>query len=95
MSVVTFATPDPTTLSDSTGNLRVVDTEVTLDERVDSWIAAGGNASEAETLRYRAALFMRVPRTLSHDQVVEVNCPLLSRSAMKELTASCSSTSAR
>ncbi|CEO96342.1 hypothetical protein PBRA_005013, partial [Plasmodiophora brassicae] len=54
-------------------NLRVIDTEVSLDERVDSWIASGGAVDQAETLRYRAAIFQRVKKGVAPNEVLDLN----------------------
>eukprot|EP00027_Filamoeba_sp_ATCC50430_P016759 CAMPEP_0168569714 /NCGR_PEP_ID=MMETSP0413-20121227/16321_1 /TAXON_ID=136452 /ORGANISM="Filamoeba nolandi, Strain NC-AS-23-1" /LENGTH=833 /DNA_ID=CAMNT_0008602261 /DNA_START=610 /DNA_END=3111 /DNA_ORIENTATION=- len=44
--------------------LQVIDTLVTIDERIEAWKNAGGNAAEAELMRYNAVLYQRMPRDL-------------------------------
>jgi Leucine-rich repeat (LRR) protein len=42
-------------------SLRVLDTEITVNERVEAWQAGGLSAAEAETLRAQIALYVRTP----------------------------------
>eukprot|EP01083_Nonionella_stella_P084097 232703_1 len=50
-------------------NLRVIDSPVTLDERVDAVKLHGGSEEEAEELRYKACLYQRSPKDMAADQV--------------------------
>jgi hypothetical protein len=41
--------------------LQVIDTEISLDERVEAWKKNGGAVEECELLRYKAIIFLRAP----------------------------------
>eukprot|EP01114_Cavostelium_apophysatum_P010445 TRINITY_DN2416_c0_g1_i11.p1 TRINITY_DN2416_c0_g1~~TRINITY_DN2416_c0_g1_i11.p1 ORF type:complete len:2801 (+),score=908.52 TRINITY_DN2416_c0_g1_i11:43-8445(+) len=41
--------------------LKVIDTTVFIDERIEAWKSAGGNPEQAELLRYKAVMYQRTP----------------------------------
>lgn len=49
--------------------LKVLDTEITLDERVEAWKRAGGLTEEVEMMRYKAIMFQRLPPDIPPFQV--------------------------
>jgi hypothetical protein len=50
--------------------LQVIDTVVSIDERIEAWKAVGGHPDEAELLRYKAIMFQRLPRDVDVTQVL-------------------------
>lgn len=50
------------TMREITCVLQVLDTFISIDERIEAWKAAGGNPNEAELIRYKAVMFQRLPR---------------------------------
>jgi len=44
--------------------LQVIDTELTIDERIDAWKKVGGSEEECEDLRYKAVMWQRAPRDI-------------------------------
>lgn len=53
--------------------LRVIDREVTLSERVEAWKRVGGTEEEVESLRTRAALFLRTPQSVPRAAIETLN----------------------
>lgn len=49
--------------------LKVIDTEITLDERVEAWKRVGGLNEEVELMRYKAIMFQRLPSDIPPFQV--------------------------
>jgi hypothetical protein len=49
-------------MRDVSCSLRVIDTTITLDERIGAWKRHGGTEQESEGLRCRAALHLRAPK---------------------------------
>lgn len=50
--------------------IQVIDTVVTIDERIDAWKSNGGSEDEAELIRYKAIMFQRMPRDQDPTQVL-------------------------
>lgn len=66
-------------------SFRVVDTEVTVEERVTGWRHIGKDERTCEQLRFKATLYLSTPPNTPLDQVVTLN---LENSLLKELDIS-------
>lgn len=56
-----------------TCNLRVIDTDVHIGERVSAWRKSGGTEEETEHLRAQAALYLRTPRISIPESVLTLD----------------------
>jgi hypothetical protein len=56
-------------LHEPTCTLRVIDTEISLDERVEAWRKIGGSKEETEIMRSKALYFLRTPKASVASQV--------------------------
>lgn len=61
------------TMREVTCVLQVIDTVITIDERIDAWKALGGNPDEAELMRYKAIMYQRLPRDLDATQLTNLD----------------------
>ncbi|PRP78118.1 class VII unconventional myosin [Planoprotostelium fungivorum] len=68
-----------------TCKLQVIDIFVTIDERIEAWIANGGNKDEAELIRYKAIMFQRMPPNLDPTAITTLD---LSEAGFKKIDVS-------
>eukprot|EP01117_Protostelium_nocturnum_P019432 TRINITY_DN842_c0_g1_i1.p1 TRINITY_DN842_c0_g1~~TRINITY_DN842_c0_g1_i1.p1 ORF type:complete len:2518 (-),score=1170.22 TRINITY_DN842_c0_g1_i1:41-7594(-) len=68
-----------------TCRLQVIDIFVTIDERIEAWIANGGNKSEAELMRYNAIMYQRMPAGMDPKKLVTLD---LSDAGFKKIDVS-------
>lgn len=60
-------------LREVTCNLQVIDTVITIDERIEAWKAGGGDPSQAEMIRYKAVMYQRMPPNLDPTTLTSLN----------------------
>ena len=55
-------------------NLRIIDSEISIDERIEAWKKQGGKADESELLRWKTLLYQRIPEETeaSHIKVLDL-----------------------
>jgi Leucine-rich repeat (LRR) protein len=56
-------------LREATAMLRVIDTEISVDERVEAWKKNGGSKEEVELMRSKALYFLRTPADVIPSQL--------------------------
>lgn len=61
------------TMREVTCVLQVLDTFISIDERIEAWKAAGGNPDEVELMRYKAVMFQRMPRDTKPEQLTTLD----------------------